>query len=344
MNTLAKVPVTVVTGFLGSGKTTLIRHLISNANAKKLAVLVNEFGSEGVDGEILKSCAVANCPAENVVELANGCICCTVADDFIPAMEQLLSRQVKPDHILIETSGLALPKPLLKAFDWPEIRSRITVDGVIALADAEAVAAGRFAPDPAAVEAQRAADENLDHETPLSEVFEDQIACADIVLLTKADLAGEKGLEAAKAAISAEMPRRVPMLAIVDGAVDARVILGLEAAAEDDLAARPSHHDGEDEHEHNDFASVVIELPEIRDLDRLVASVQRLAREQNVLRAKGYIAVAGKPMRLLLQAVGERVRHQFDTAWGMRPRQSKLVVIGEHGDIDEAAIRAGLGV
>jgi len=344
MNTLAKVPVTVVTGFLGSGKTTLIRHLISNANGKKLAVLVNEFGSEGVDGEILKSCAVANCPAENVVELANGCICCTVADDFIPAMEQLLSRQVKPDHILIETSGLALPKPLLKAFDWPEIRSRITVDGVIALADAEAVAAGRFAPDPAAVEAQRAADENLDHETPLSEVFEDQIACADIVLLTKADLAGEKGLEAAKAAISAEMPRRVPMLAIVDGAVDARVILGLEAAAEDDLAARPSHHDGEDEHEHNDFASVVIELPEIRDLDRLVASVQRLAREQNVLRAKGYIAVAGKPMRLLLQAVGERVRHQFDTAWGMRPRQSKLVVIGEHGDIDEAAIRVGLGV
>jgi cobalamin biosynthesis protein CobW len=344
MNTLAKVPVTVVTGFLGSGKTTLIRHLISNANGKKLAVLVNEFGSEGVDGEILKSCADANCPAENIVELANGCICCTVADDFIPAMEQLLSRQVKPDHILIETSGLALPKPLLKAFDWPEIRSRITVDGVIALADAEAVAAGRFAPDPAAVEAQRAADENLDHETPLSEVFEDQIACADIVLLTKADLAGAKGLEAARAAISAEMPRRVPMLAVVDGVVDARVILGLEAAAEADLAARPSHHDGEDEHEHDDFASVVIELPEIRDLDRLVASVQRLAREQNVLRAKGYIAVAGKPMRLLLQAVGERVRHQFDTAWGMRPRQSKLVVIGEHGDIDEAAIRAGLGV
>ncbi|HXB80514.1 MAG TPA: cobalamin biosynthesis protein CobW [Bradyrhizobium sp.] len=344
MNTLAKVPVTVVTGFLGSGKTTLIRHLISNANGKKLAVLVNEFGSEGVDGEILKSCADANCPTENIVELANGCICCTVADDFIPAMEQLLSRQVKPDHILIETSGLALPKPLLKAFDWPEIRSRITVDGVIALADAEAVAAGRFAPDPAAVEAQRAADENLDHETPLSEVFEDQIACADIVLLTKADLAGAKGLEAARAAISAEMPRRVPMLAVVDGVVDARVILGLEAAAEADLAARPSHHDGEDEHEHDDFASVVIELPEIRDLDRLVASVQRLAREQNVLRAKGYIAVAGKPMRLLLQAVGERVRHQFDTAWGMWPRQSKLVVIGEHGDIDEAAIRAGLGV
>jgi cobalamin biosynthesis protein CobW len=344
MNTLAKVPVTVVTGFLGSGKTTLIQHLITNANGKKLAVLVNEFGSEGVDGEILKSCADANCPEENIVELANGCICCTVADDFIPAMEQLLARRVKPDHILIETSGLALPKPLLKAFDWPEIRSRITVDGVIALADAEAVAAGRFAPDPDAVEAQRAADENLDHETPLSKVFEDQIACADIVLLTKADLAGAAGLEAARAVIAAEMPRPVPMLPVVDGAVDLRVILGLEAAAEDDLAARPSHHDGEDEHEHNDFNSVVIDLPEVADIDALIASVQRLAREQNVLRAKGYIAVRGKPMRLLLQSVGERVRHQFDQPWGARPRQSKLVVIGEHGDIDVAAIRAGLGI
>jgi cobalamin biosynthesis protein CobW len=344
MSTLAKIPVTVVTGFLGSGKTTLIQHLIANANGKKLAVLVNEFGSEGVDGDILKSCADANCPAENIVELANGCICCTVADDFIPAMELLLSRRVRPDHILIETSGLALPKPLLKAFDWPEIRSRITVDGVIALADAEAVAAGRFAPDPAAVEAQRLADKNLDHETPLSEVFEDQIACADIILLTKADLAGAAGLEAAKAAISAEMPRRVPMLPITDGVVDSRIIFGLGAAAEDDLAARPSHHDGEDEHEHDDFASVVIDLPEVNDINALVASVQRLAREHNVLRAKGYIAVAGKPMRLLLQAVGERVRHQYDTPWGARPRQSKLVLIGEQGDINEGALRAGLGI
>jgi len=344
VNSLAKIPVTVITGFLGSGKTTLIRHLMTNAGGKKLAVLVNEFGSEGVDGDILKSCADANCPEENIVELANGCICCTVADDFIPTMQTLLARQTRPDHILIETSGLALPKPLLKAFDWPEIRSRITVDGVIALADAEAVAAGRFAPNPQAVDAQRAADENIDHETPLSEVFEDQICCADIVLLTKADLAGQAGLEAAKQAIAAEAPRQVPMLAVTDGAIDPQVILGLNAAAEDDLAARPSHHDGEEEHEHDDFASVVIDLPEVTDIDALVASIARLAREQTVLRAKGYLAVKGKPMRLLVQSVGERVRHQFDRPWGASPRQSKLVVIGEQGDIDESAIRSGLGV
>ena len=344
MTSLAKIPVTVITGFLGSGKTTLIRYLMSNPQGRKLAVLVNEFGREGVDGEILKSCADANCPEENIVELANGCICCTVADEFIPTMQSLLARQVQPDHILIETSGLALPKPLLKAFDWPEIKSRITVDGVIALADAEAVAAGRFAPDPAAVGAQRAADESLDHETPLSEVFEDQIACADIVLLTKADLAGEAGVAAAKRAIAAEAPRPLPMLPVTDGAVDPQVILGLNAAAENDLASRPSHHDGEEEHEHDDFASVVVELPEITDIEALARAVGRLAREQNVLRAKGYLAVAGKPMRLLLQAVGERVRHQFDRPWGALPRQSRLVLIGEQGDIDEAAIRAGLGI
>src|ERR1700740_2711521 len=296
VTSLAKIPVTVITGFLGSGKTTLIRHLMTNANGKKLAVLVNEFGSEGVDGEILKSCADANCPEENILELANGCIWCAVADEFIPTMQSLLARQVQPDHILIETSGLALPKPLLKAFDWPEIRSRITVDGVIALADAEAVAAGRFAPDPDAVDAQRAADPSVDHETPLSEVFEDQIACADIVLLTKADLAGEAGLAAAKLAILTEAPRAVRMLAVTDGAIDPQLILGLNAAAEDDLAARPSHHDGEEEHDHADAASVGIVMREITDIDALAPSTARLAREQNVLRAKGYLAVKGKPM------------------------------------------------
>ena len=340
MTDLAKIPVTVITGFLGAGKTTLMRHLMLNPQGKKLAVLVNEFGTMGVDGDILKACADENCPVENIVELANGCICCTVAEDFIPTIEALLARPVRPDHILIETSGLALPKPLLKAFDWPAIRSRITVDGVITLADAEAVAAGRFAPDVAAVDAQRAADPSIDHETPLSEVFEDQIACADLILLTKADLAGEAGLAAARAVIEAESPRRIPILHLTDGIINPRVILGLNAAAEDDLAARPSHHDGEDDHEHDDFDSVVIDLPEIADPDALSAKIVRLAQELQILRVKGHVAVQSKPMRLLVQAVGARVRHQYDRPWGGDARQSRLVVIAEHHHIDEAAIRA----
>ncbi|MCF6234690.1 MAG: cobalamin biosynthesis protein CobW [Rhodobacteraceae bacterium] len=344
--TLAKLPVTVITGFLGSGKTTLIRHLMQNPGGKRLAIIVNEFGDVGVDGDILKSCAIPGCadiPAENILELANGCICCTVADDFIPTIEALMALDPRPEHILIETSGLALPKPLLKAFDWPDIRSRITVDGVIALADAEAVAAGRFACDVAAVDAQREADDALDHETPLSEVFEDQIACADIILLTKPDLAGAAGLAKAKAMIAAHAPRPLPVIEVGEGVIDPRIILGLEAAAENDLEARPSHHDTAHDHDHDDFESVVIDLPEQSDPADLVARVERLANEMNILRVKGYAAVAGKPMRLLVQAVGARVRHQYDRPWGPdEARQGRLVVIAEHDDINEAAIRAVL--
>ena len=342
MTDLTKIPVTVITGFLGAGKTTLIRHLMANPQGKKLAILVNEFGTVGVDGDILRACADENCPDENIIELANGCICCTVADDFIPTIEALMASAVRPDHIIIETSGLALPKPLLKAFDWPAIRPFITVDGVVAVADAEAVAAGRFAPDVAAVQAQREADDSIDHETPLSEVFEDQIACADIVLLSKADLVDAAGLAAARAVIEAEASRSLSILPLTEGVIDPRVILGLGAAAEDDIASRPSHHDGADDHEHDDFETVVIDLPEIANPEALVAAIVRLAREQNILRVKGHVAVAGKPMRLLVQAVGERVRHQFDRPWGDSPRQSALVVIAEHDDVDPAAIRAVL--
>ncbi|HRY06153.1 MAG TPA: cobalamin biosynthesis protein CobW [Hyphomicrobiaceae bacterium] len=343
MTDFAKTPVTVITGFLGSGKTTLIRHLMSNAGERRLAVLVNEFGSVGVDGDILKSCADESCPAENIIELANGCICCTVADDFIPTIEKLMAMPRKPDHILIETSGLALPKPLLKAFDWPAIRSQITVDGVIALADAEAVATGRFASDVEAVQRQREADESIDHETPLSEVFEDQISCADLILLTKSDLAGEDGVAIARGVIEGELKRPRPILTAIEGVVDPRIVLGLGAAAEDDIEARPSHHDGEAEHEHDDFDSAIVVLPEIDDPEALADQIKRLAREHNILRVKGYVAVAGKPMRLLVQAVGERVRWQYDRPWGAGERLSRLVCIGEHDHVDPSAIARQLG-
>ena len=335
---LEKTPVTVVTGFLGAGKTTLIRHLLQNPQGRRLAVLVNEFGDVGVDGDLIRACADANCPEANIVELTNGCICCTVADEFIPSIERLLALDPRPDHIVIETSGLALPKPLLKAFDWPDLRSRITIDGVVAVADAEAVAAGRFPPDPA-----HPGDEGqVDHETPLSEVFEDQIACADIVLLSKADLAGRDGVAAARGIIAAEAPRPLPMIPLTEGVIDPRVVLGINAAAEDDLAARPSHHDGEDEHDHDDFDTVVIDLPEQADPQTLAAKVARLAEAQKILRIKGHAAIEGKPLRLLVQAVGARVRHQFDRPWGDRPRRGCLVVIAEKGDIDADAIRAAL--
>lgn len=343
MSDITKIPVSIITGFLGSGKTTLISQLMQNPQGRRLAVIVNEFGDVGVDGEILKGCAIPDCPAENIRELANGCICCTVADDFIPTIESLMALNPQPDHILIETSGLALPKPLLQAFDWPDIRSHITVDGVIALADAEAVAAGQFAPDLAGLEAQRAADNQLDHDTPLAEVFEDQVACADLILLTKSDLASATEKEKARILIAEVAPRALPVIEVTDGQIDPRLILGLDAAAEDDLQARPSHHDGAPEHDHEDFDSAVFTITELATAYDLTARLERLAKEQHVLRVKGYAVVSGKPMRLLVQAVGSRVRTQFDRMWTAgEAKQGRLVVIAEHDHLDIPAIKAVL--
>ena len=339
MSTLAKVPCTIVTGFLGAGKTTLVRHVLENAD-RRLAVIVNEFGDVGIDGEILKSCGVENCPEDAIVELANGCLCCTVADDFVPALKSLLDRPNPPEHIVIETSGLALPKPLVKAFNWPEIASRVTVDGVIAVVDGAAVAAGRFADDPAAVARQRAEDSSLDHDNPLEEVFEDQILCADLILLNKADLMTDADRKAVISEIGKVLPRAVALVETRHGQVPVKVLLGLGAAAEADLAARPSHHDLEGEHDHEDFDTFIVDLPAYASPQALVDRMVKAAEEHDVLRMKGFVEIEGKPMRLLVQGVGARIQHQFDRRWpDGAPRRGRLVVIGQKG-FDQAGIRA----
>ncbi len=337
-----KVPTTVITGFLGAGKTTLIRHLLQNAGGRRLALVINEFGDVGVDGELVKGCNDAACPEEDIVELANGCICCTVADDFLPTMQKLLDRPNPPEHIIIETSGLALPKPLVKAFQWPDIRTRATVDGVIALIDADAIAAGRFATDEAALAAARAADPNLDHDSPLEELFEEQLVCSDMVVLNKADLVDADTLEQVEAQVNAETRPGVRIVRAQHGAVDIATLLGITAAAEDDLDSRPSHIDGLEDHDHDDFDSFVLPAGEIASVDALVAKLGEVIAEHDVLRVKGMVAVAGKPSRLVVQAVGPRIQHYFDRAWHPdEPRRTALVVIGQKG-LDEAAIRAAL--
>ena len=325
-----KIPTTVVTGFLGAGKTTLIRHLLQNAKGRRLALIVNEFGDVGVDGELLKGCNDAACPEEDIVELANGCICCTVADDFLPTMLKLLDRPNPPEHIIIETSGLALPKPLVKAFQWPDIRTRATVDGVIALIDADAVAAGRFATNEAALAAARAADPNLDHDSPLEELFEEQLGCADMVVLNKTDLVDAETLARVEALVDAETRPGVRIVRADHGAVDIAALLGITAAAEDDLESRKSHIDDGEEHDHDDFDSFVATGGEIADLDALVARLGEVIARHDVLRVKGMVAVAGKPSRLVIQAVGPRIQYFFDRPWKPEEaRRTQLVVIGQ---------------
>ncbi len=334
-----KIPVTVITGFLGAGKTTLIRNMIENANGKRLALIINEFGDVGVDGEVLKSCGDENCTEDDIVELANGCICCTVAEDFIPTMQQLLSRDSRPDHIIIETSGLALPQPLVRAFNWPEIKTEVTVDGVVTIVDAPAVADGRFAANEQNVQQQRESDEALDHETPLAELFEDQINCADLIVLSKTDLIDEAEIEKVSDIVKLDTRPGVQLVKSQNGKLPLNVLLGLDMKAEDDnrLSHHEQHHadagqDIEHTHDHDDFESFHVSFDVIRDIETFKTRLVETIKAHDILRLKGFVAVDGKDMRLVIQAVGPRLEAYFDKPWQpTEPRTSNLVVIGLEG-------------
>ena len=354
---ISKIPATIITGFLGAGKTTLIRHMLQNAQGRRIALIINEFGDLGVDGDILKGCGDETCREEDVMELSNGCICCTVADDFIPTMEKLLAREDRPDHIVIETSGLALPQPLVRAFNWPGISTQVTVDGVVTVVDGKAVTEGRFAHSVAAVDAQRQLDENLDHETPLSELFEDQIACADMIVVNKTDLLEGAEAEALVGTLRESSRSGVQVVTTSMGKLPVDVLLGQGIGAESDLDSRHElhhhHHDHSDEHEHEHehdhhhdhdhdaFESFVVTLGEITDPKAFSDQVSTIISAHDILRLKGFAAVSGKPMRLTLQAVGPRVETYFDQPFGDTARATRLVVIGQAG-LDQAAIEAAL--
>lgn len=345
---MSKIPATIITGFLGAGKTTLIRHLLNNAGNRRLALIINEFGDVGVDGDLLTGCNDDACPADKIIELPNGCICCTVADDFLPTMQALIDSDNPPDHIIIETSGLALPKPLVKAFQWPDIRTRTTVDGVVALIDADAVAAGRFASDEDALAVARAADPNLDHDSPLEELFEDQLACADLIILNKTDLIDDEALLSVEKALEPDIRDGVKIVRASHGAVDPSVLLGLMMAAEDDLDSRPSHHGAEGEdHDHDDFETFVMSGGVVADLDTLITRLIHLIQAHDILRVKGMVALEGKASRLVLQAVGPRIQHHFDRTWQPdEERKTQLVIIGQTGmdrHTIETAISAVIG-
>lgn len=378
-----KIPVTIVTGFLGAGKTTLIRNLLQNNQGRRIAVLVNEFGEVGIDGELLRSCQV--CPEEeiatggegqpqggnregsnpdrnnpdsnNIVELTNGCLCCTVQEEFLPTMQTLLQRRDSIDSIVIETSGLALPKPLVQAFRWPEIRNGATVDGVVTVVDCESLAAGELVGDIAALEAQRQADESLDHETPLEELFEDQLNCADLVLLSKVDRVETSERQRVESWLRQQLQPSIKVVPCHQGQTSLDLLLGFNAAVEDDLENRPSHHDhhhnpdehdpDHDHHHHDhDHDEDITAIPLVVDLGfdpkTLTKTLQNLVKNQEIYRIKGFVAVPDKPMRLVIHGVGQRLEHFYDRPWqANETRQTRLVVIGH--DLDEALIREAIG-
>jgi cobalamin biosynthesis protein CobW len=337
MSAASRIPATIVTGFLGAGKTTLIRHLLENPGGRRIALIVNEFGDVGFDGRVLADCGSEACGADDIIELSNGCICCTVADDFLPAMERILDRDAPPDHIVIETSGLALPQPLVKAFAWPSVKNRVTVDGVVTVVDASAVAEGRVASDEAKLAEQRAKDLSLDHDDPVEELFEDQLRCADLILISKTDLVDEAGLARVEAAIAADRRPAARTIRVANGVLPADILLGQSAAAETDTDNRKSHHELEgEEHEHDDFDSFVLEVS-AHDRTTLEQRVKAAMAIDGVLRIKGVVAVNGRAP-LAVQAVGPRVETWFVADEGRRPG---LVVIGLRA-LDRGAVERTL--
>ncbi|MFC0679769.1 cobalamin biosynthesis protein CobW [Lysobacter korlensis] len=344
--TIRKIPVTIVTGFLGSGKTTMLRHLLEQAQGRRIAVIVNEFGELGIDGEILKGCGIGcdegDESAGQLYELANGCLCCTVQEEFYPVMERLVERREQIDHVLIETSGLALPKPLVQAFGWPSIKNSFTVDAVITMVDGPAVAAGQFAANPQSVDELRKADPNLDHESPLHELFEDQLIAADLVILNKTDQLADTDREAVEALIRAEIPEHVKIVPAQYGRLDLGTLLGLEAASEEGIHLRVGHHgEGEDhDHDHDDFDSVMVEAqPASRE--ELVRALKQLVQQHTIYRVKGFANPPGSPMRLVIQGVGTRFDSYFDRRW--QPDEvpgCRFVLIG--AELDQATLQAAL--
>jgi cobalamin biosynthesis protein CobW len=339
MNAPARIPATIVTGFLGAGKTTLIRSLIAQAKGRRLAVVVNEFGDMGFDGGLIGDCD-DDCRPDRIVELTNGCICCTVADEFLPTIEALLARDPAPDHIVIETSGLALPQPLVRAFSWPAVKHRVTVDGVVTVVDAAAVAAGRFAPDPRAARASFAADPAIGHDDPIEELFEDQLRCADLVVVTKTDIVSPAELAETEATVLREARSATRLVRGVSGRVPVSVLLGVGAAAEGDMAGRESHHELEgDEHEHDDFDSFVVAPGRSSSVEELKAKVVSALTVPGVLRVKGRAGINGKTTSAVVQAVGPRIEISFAPGGG----DPGLVVIGLR-EMDRDAVRVALAV
>ena len=336
MASTTRLPVTVVTGFLGAGKTTVLRQLLRQSG-QRLAVLVNEFGEVGIDGQLLKSCQVCDedpsASSPTIVELANGCLCCTVQDDFLPTMEAVLEQADQLDGIVIETSGLALPEPLLKAFQWPEIRHRTRVSGVVTVVDGEALARGEVVADLTLLEQQRADDPSLDHDDSIDELFDEQLEQADLVLISRADrLSGEQQQLAAQQLEQRSHYPGVMSLPISHGQVDPQLLLGL--SRQEQPVADPSAHDHEHhhhDHHHPELLSASLQMQGRWQRQGLESVLTQAIEAMGLLRLKGRIPIAGKALPLQVQAVGRRLDCWYEDDQAASD-QLNLVLIGRSPD------------
>ncbi len=366
-----KIPVTIVTGFLGSGKTTLICGLLKKTPDRRLAVLINEFGEVSVDGTLLRTAGQEH--GAEIHDLPNGCICCTIKDDFLPIMKQLQQRMNEIDHVVIETSGLALPTPVMRALAWPEIRNDFQLDAVLTVVDTPQLLEGNLEsgqPIPGADAA-----EAPQHAASVDFILNQQLENADVVVLNKVDDLAEEALMKAEELVRQKAPNVRFLELAYHAELDTRLCLGLNLHDEplpEATTIHHGHHHGpvqqmpmeldrplEDQgqfdghahtglgaHQHGDhthqhfhehdpgWQSFILESEDLQDADKLKTAVREMTLQQPILRAKGFASVKGKRHRLVVQAVRNRVQTYFE------PQQSDeshstLVVIGYHPRRDQ---------
>jgi cobalamin biosynthesis protein CobW len=247
-------------------------------------------------------------------------------------MERLLERADQLDGIVVETSGLALPEPLIAAFAWPEIRTRTRVNGVVAVVDGEALAAGHVVANPEALEAQRLADPSLDHATAIEELFEEQLEAADLVLVSRADSLDPASLAALQERLRPSLRPGTPVLPMERGQIDPALVLGLSRPSTDPNhgAEDQDHHDHHD-HTHVAMESLAINLPGVFDRERLDISLRGLIASGGLIRVKGRLWLPGKARPLQIQGVGPRLECWFeadDTPGSSKEEGLELVVLG----------------
>ena len=339
-----RLPVIVVTGFLGAGKTTLLRHLLLNSQ-RRLAVIVNEFGEVGIDGDLIAACGF--CPEEErngrLVELANGCLCCTVQDEFLPTMTSLLERADQLDGIVVETSGLALPEPLVAAFGWPAIRTRTRVHAVLTVVDGVALAAGHVVGDAEAVEAQRRADPSLDHLSALEELFEEQLEAADLVLISRGDLLDGEQFATVRRRIEPLLRPGTRILTMARGAIDPLLVFDGQPRPADhdhDHDHEDGHDHGQHDHGHVAMASLVVRRSGSWERSDLEQRLRHLLNREPVLRLKGRLVQAGRPLPLQIQAVGPRLEcwYEGEVSDDQTQEGLELVVLSAEADRDRLAV------